>query len=103
MAQDQDSGIQSGSWKYRSAMDPYNATIKLDDDGDSVGSSGATTTPHTPQNVAWTYFRSFFKMKPSKFLDFLDFVVARDWLACMERVFQAISFSEEEKWSFLPR
>ncbi|XP_058775978.1 uncharacterized protein LOC131650279 [Vicia villosa] len=53
-----------------------------------------------PQAPAGPDFRAFFRMDPPEFAGGLDPVVAHDWLASMERIFQAIQCNEEEKVIF---
>ncbi|XP_058781646.1 uncharacterized protein LOC131655860 [Vicia villosa] len=53
-----------------------------------------------PQAATEPDFRAFFKMDPLEFAGGLDPVVAHDWLASMERIFQAIQCNEEEKVIF---
>ncbi|XP_058754444.1 uncharacterized protein LOC131627621 [Vicia villosa] len=50
-----------------------------------------------PQAPAGPDFRAFFRMDPPEFAGGLDPVIAHDWLASMERIFQAIQCNEEEK------
>ncbi|XP_058783906.1 uncharacterized protein LOC131658653 [Vicia villosa] len=45
-------------------------------------------------------FRAFFRMTPPEFAGSLDHIVAHDWLYSMERIFQAIQCTEEEKVIF---
>ncbi|XP_058769115.1 uncharacterized protein LOC131642987 [Vicia villosa] len=53
-----------------------------------------------PQAAAGPDFRAFFRMDPPEFVGGLDSLLAHDWLAGMERVFQAIQCTEEEKVIF---
>ncbi|XP_058766746.1 uncharacterized protein LOC131640358 [Vicia villosa] len=53
-----------------------------------------------PQAPTGPDFRAFFRMDPPEFAGGLDPVVAHDWLASMERIFQAIQCNEEEKVIF---
>src|SRR3954470_16380134 len=53
-----------------------------------------------PQAPVGPDFRAFFRMDPPEFAGGLDPVVAHDWLASMERIFQAIQCNEEEKVIF---
>ncbi|XP_058758296.1 uncharacterized protein LOC131631519 [Vicia villosa] len=53
-----------------------------------------------PQAATGPDFRAFFIMDPLEFAGGLDPVVAHDWLASMERIFQAIQCIEEEKMIF---
>ncbi|XP_058741456.1 uncharacterized protein LOC131613835 [Vicia villosa] len=53
--------------------------------------------PHAPTGPD---FRAFFRMDPPEFASGLDPVVAHDWLASMERIFQAIQCNEKEKVIF---
>src|SRR3954471_5056612 len=53
-----------------------------------------------PQAPIGPDFRAFFIMDPPEFAGGLDPVVAHDWLASMERIFQEIQFNEEEKVIF---
>ncbi|XP_058766744.1 uncharacterized protein LOC131640357 [Vicia villosa] len=50
-----------------------------------------------PQAATGPDFRAFFRMDPPEFVGGLDSLLAHDWLAGMERVFQAIQCTEEEK------
>ncbi|XP_058733101.1 uncharacterized protein LOC131604693 [Vicia villosa] len=53
-----------------------------------------------PQAASGPDFRAFFRMDPPEFVGGLDSLLAHDWLAGMERVFQAIQCTEEEKVIF---
>ncbi|XP_058726825.1 uncharacterized protein LOC131598218 [Vicia villosa] len=48
-------------------------------------------------------FRAFFRMDPPEFAGGLDPVVAHDWLASMERIFQAIQYWHHFKAAFLEK
>ncbi|XP_058763194.1 uncharacterized protein LOC131636600 [Vicia villosa] len=61
------------------------------------GQQPPTQTP-VPQAAAGPDFRAFFRMDPPEFVGGLDSLLAHDWLAGMERVFQAIQCTEEEKY-----
>ncbi|XP_058777196.1 uncharacterized protein LOC131651556 [Vicia villosa] len=60
------------------------------------GQQPPTQAP-VPQAAAGPDFRAFFRMDPPEFVGGLDSLLAHDWLAGMERVFQAIQCTEEEK------
>ncbi|XP_058775800.1 uncharacterized protein LOC131650077 [Vicia villosa] len=60
------------------------------------GQQPPTQAP-VPQAAAGPDFRAFFGMDPLEFVGGLDSLLAHDWLAGMERVFQAIQCTEEEK------
>ncbi|XP_058725859.1 uncharacterized protein LOC131597166 [Vicia villosa] len=53
-----------------------------------------------PQATSGPDFRAFFRMDPLEFVGRLDSLLAHDWLAGMERVFQAIQCTKEEKVIF---
>ncbi|XP_058765788.1 uncharacterized protein LOC131639302 [Vicia villosa] len=53
-----------------------------------------------PQAAAGPEFCAFFRMDPPDFVGGLYSLLAHDWLAGMERVFQAIHCTEEEKVIF---
>ncbi|XP_058755199.1 uncharacterized protein LOC131628384 [Vicia villosa] len=63
------------------------------------GQQPPTQVP-VPQAAAGPDFRAFFRMDPPEFVGGLDSLLAHDWLAGMERVFQAIQCTEEEKVIF---
>ncbi|XP_058784390.1 uncharacterized protein LOC131659182 [Vicia villosa] len=63
------------------------------------GQQPPTQAP-VPQAAAGPDFRAFFRMDPPEFVGGLDSLLAHDWLAGMERVFQAIQCTEEEKVIF---
>ncbi|XP_058783317.1 uncharacterized protein LOC131657993 [Vicia villosa] len=63
------------------------------------GQQPPTQVP-VPQAATRPDFRAFFRMDPPEFVGGLDPVVAHDWLASMERIFQAIQCNEEEKVIF---
>ncbi|XP_058760820.1 uncharacterized protein LOC131634182, partial [Vicia villosa] len=53
-----------------------------------------------PQAAVGPDFRAFFRMDLPEFVGGLDSLLAHDWLAGMERVFQAIQCTEEENVIF---
>ncbi|XP_058775585.1 uncharacterized protein LOC131649851 [Vicia villosa] len=63
------------------------------------GQQPPTQAP-VPQAATGPDFRAFFRMDPPEFVGGLDSLLAHDWLAGMERVFQAIQCTEEEKREF---
>src|SRR4051812_22559778 len=63
------------------------------------GQQPPTQAP-VPQAATGPDFRAFFRMDPPEFVGGLDSLLAHDWLAGMERVFQAIQCTEEEKVIF---
>ncbi|XP_058760552.1 uncharacterized protein LOC131633895 [Vicia villosa] len=63
------------------------------------GQQPPTQVP-VPQAAAGPDFRAFFRMDPPEFIGGLDSLLAHDWLAGMEKVFQAIQCTEEEKVIF---
>ncbi|XP_058741748.1 uncharacterized protein LOC131614137 [Vicia villosa] len=64
------------------------------------GQQPPTQVP-VPQAAAGPDFRAFFRMDPPEFVGGLDSLLAHDWLAGMERVFQAIQCTEEENVIFV--
>ncbi|XP_058775640.1 uncharacterized protein LOC131649918 [Vicia villosa] len=63
------------------------------------GQQPPTQVP-VPQAATGPDFRAFFRMDPPEFVGGLDSLLAHDWLAGMEKVFQAIQCTEEEKVIF---
>ncbi|XP_058726601.1 uncharacterized protein LOC131597961 [Vicia villosa] len=63
------------------------------------GQQPPTQAP-VPQAAAGPDFHAFFRMDRPEFVGGLDSLLAHDWLAGMERVFQAIQCTEEEKVIF---
>ncbi|XP_058775048.1 uncharacterized protein LOC131649294 [Vicia villosa] len=63
------------------------------------GQQPPTQVP-VPQAATGPDFRAFFRIDPPEFVGGLDYLLAHDWLAGMERVFQAIQCTEEEKVIF---
>ncbi|XP_050877001.1 uncharacterized protein LOC127080742 [Lathyrus oleraceus] len=55
-----------------------------------------------PQEVAGGSFRDFFRMNPPEFHGGLNPVKAHEWVTNMERIFQIVHCSEENKFVFAP-
>ncbi|XP_058784524.1 uncharacterized protein LOC131659333 [Vicia villosa] len=76
--------------------------VESDDDADDAKYAQVTTSCSSSRSTScnWTRFSCFLQNESSRICGGLDLVLAHDWLAVMERVFQAIQCTEEEKVIF---
>ncbi|XP_050895545.1 uncharacterized protein LOC127102186 [Lathyrus oleraceus] len=62
--------------------------------------NGSLHPQGVPQEATYGSFREFFRMNPPEFHGGLNLVKAREWITSMERIFQIVHYSEENKVVF---